>query len=84
MVVFHVVTSSFGLLVERGCICHSFIPGSWSAWIAPVQALLLLDDVLVGPTRLARKTSQFTLHCLGYSYDELLDYLMQTARYRVH
>ena len=38
----------------RGLQCvvrHSFIPGSWSAWIAPVQALLLLlDDVLVGST----------------------------------
>ena len=33
-----------------------------------------LDDVLVGPTRLARKASQFTLLLLGYSYDELLDY----------
>ena len=40
---------------------HSFIPGSWSAWIAPVQALLLLlDDVLVGTNRLARKASHFT------------------------
>ena len=46
----------------RCAVWHSFIPGSWSAWIAPVQALLLLlDDVLVGATRLARKASQFTL-----------------------
>ena len=49
----------------RGLHCavwHSFIPGSWSAWIASVQALLLLlDDVLVGAARLARKASQFTL-----------------------
>ena len=47
----------------RGLQCavrHSFIPGSWSAWIVPVQALLLLlDDVLVGTTRLARKASHF-------------------------
>ena len=35
---------------------HISIPGSWSAWIAPVQALLLLlDDVPVGFNRLARK-----------------------------
>ena len=41
---------------------RSFIPGSWSAWIAPVQALLLLlDDVLVGTTRLVSKASHFTL-----------------------
>ena len=40
---------------------HISIPGSWSAWIAPVQALLLLlDDVLVGFNRLARKAFYFS------------------------
>ena len=43
------------------CAVRHFIPGSWSAWIAPVHALLLLlDDVLVGPNRLARKASHCT------------------------
>ena len=46
----------------QGAVRHSFTPGSWSAWIAPVQALLLLlDDVLVGTTRVARMASHFTL-----------------------
>ena len=50
-------------MLEEGCnaVRYLFIPGSWSAWIAPVQALLLLlDDVLVGSNRLARKASHCT------------------------
>ena len=50
-------------LFEEGCFAclTSFTPGSWSAWIDSVQALLLyLDDVLVGP-RMARKAFQSSL-----------------------
>ena len=74
-------------VVELGvatCFCigmhcavyHSFIPGSWSAWIASVQALLLfLDDVPMGSTIMARRLSKLLCYCFGYSYDELLDYI---------
>ena len=56
-------------LKMEGCFaCLTlFTPGSGSAWIDSVQALLLyLDDVLVGP-RLARKAFQSSLILAVYS-----------------
>ena len=50
--------------LELECLDSS--PSSTSAFY--------LDDVLVGPTRLARKASHFHCYCLEYSYDELLDF----------
>ena len=60
-------------LKMEGCLAclTSFTPGSGSAWIDSVQALLLyMDDVLVGP-RLARKAFQSSsiLTVFSISYD---------------
>ena len=65
---------------------HSFLEAGVLGQLIPVQALLLLlDDVLMGPTILARKASQFFFAmALNAAMKNCWITLMLTARYRAH
>ena len=70
VVVLYLVTSSFGLLYLKRVVlrCLTLIH-SWKLECLDSScsstSAFYLDDVLVGPTRLARKASQFSLLLLG-------------------
>ena len=60
-------------LLEEGCIVLSDTY-SLEAGVSIVPFLAHIDDVFVGPTRLARMASHFHCYCLEDSYDELLHF----------
>jgi len=79
------------LAFALGCIALSnlFIPGSWSAWIAPVQALLLFFWMMCSwtPPDGHARLPNLLCYCLGYSYGAMVNCwitLMLTAKYRAH
>ena len=79
MVEIYLVTSSFDLLyMKRVALCCLTLIHSWKLECLDSSpsstSAFYLDDVLVGPTRLARKASHFHGYCLEYSYDEYLDF----------
>ena len=87
VVVLYLVTSRFGLLylkrVALRCLTL-FIPGSWSAWIAPVQALLLFIWMMClwAPPDWHARLPNF--HCYCEIQLWWIAGSMRTARYRAH
>ena len=74
----YLVTSPFDLLsLKRVALC-CLTPIHWKLECLDSSpsstSAFYLDDVLVGPTRLARMASHLHCYCLEYRYDELLDF----------